>query len=574
MGKLFRYMLPYKKYAVAAIALMFLEVVMDLLQPTLMAHIVDQGVANGDVTYIIQTGLIMVGVALLGIVGGVGCIYFASIVSQNFGADVRQDLFSHIQTFSFDKLDQFKTSSLITRLTNDVTQVQNVVLMMLRMLTRFPLLFIGGMIMAFSLNAKMALVLVVTVPLLILALMVIIKKGFPLFKKVQASLDKVNGVTRENLAGVRVVKAFVRSDYEKERFQTENDQLADISVKAARTMALMMPIMMLLMNLSIVAIIWFGGFQVNIGSMKLGEVIAFTNYMTQILFALMMAGMMLMMVSRAKVSADRIMEVMDTKTTISDVGHKDVQMHTGMIEFDHVSFQYAGTSGEPVLKDLSFTVTPGERIAILGATGSGKSTLVNLLPRFYDVTEGRILLDGTDIRELKLQGLRKNIGMVLQEAVLFSGTIRDNIRWGDPEASDDQVMAAAKAAQADEFIDKLPAGYDTVVGQRGVNLSGGQKQRLSIARALLTKPDILILDDSTSAVDLTTEALIQKALKEQLGHATCFIVAQRISSVMEADKIIVLENGQISAIGTHQELLERSDVYQDIYRSQVREEAI
>ncbi|AUM63355.1 multidrug ABC transporter ATP-binding protein [Brevibacillus laterosporus] len=574
MGKLFKYIVPYRKYAVAAVLLMFLEVVMDLLQPTLMAHIVDQGVANGDVTYIIQTGLIMVGVALLGIVGGVGCIYFASIVSQNFGADVRLDLFSHIQTFSFDKLDQFKTSSLITRLTNDVTQVQNVVLMMLRMLTRFPLLFIGGMVMAFSLNAKMALVLVVTVPLLILSLLVIIKKGFPLFKKVQASLDKVNGVTRENLAGVRVVKAFVRSDYEKERFQTENDQLADITVKAARTMALMMPIMMLLMNLSIVAIIWFGGFQVNTGSMQLGEVIAFTNYMTQILFALMMAGMMLMMVSRAKVSADRIVEVMDTKTTIADVGHKDVYMHTGKIEFDHVSFQYAGTSGQPVLKDVTFSVTPGERIAILGSTGSGKSTLVHLLPRFYDVTEGRILLDGTDIRELSLQELRKNIGMVLQEAVLFSGTIRDNIRWGDPEASDDQVIAAAKAAQADEFIAKLPAGYDTVVGQRGVNLSGGQKQRLSIARALLAKPNILILDDSTSAVDLTTEALIQKALKEQLGHTTCIIVAQRISSVMEADKIIVLDNGQISDIGTHQELMQHSDVYQDIYRSQLREEAI
>ncbi|WP_232698740.1 ABC transporter ATP-binding protein [Brevibacillus daliensis] len=573
MGLLLKNLKPYKMTAIAAVLLMLVEVMMDLLQPTLMAHIVDYGIANGDVPYILQTGVLMIGVALLGIIGGCGCIYFASITSQGFGADTREQLFSKIQSFSFDRLDQFKTSSLITRLTNDITQVQNIVLMMLRMMTRFPLLFLGGIIMAISLNAKMALVLLVTIPVLAVALFFIMRKGFPLFGKVQKRLDQVNSASRENLAGVRVVKAFVRSTFEKTRFNTQNEQLMEVSIKAAQIMALLMPLMMLVMNLSIVAVLWFGGIQVNTGTMQVGEVIAFTNYLTQILFALMMASMMLMMVSRAKVSADRITEVLQTDTSVKDIGTTGLQSTEGLLQYKNVSFHYP-ESTESSLKNISFTAKPGETVAILGATGSGKTTMMNLVPRFYDVTEGSILLNGTDIRELKLAELRSQIGIVLQEAVLFSGTITDNIRWGYQEATEEEVLAAAKAAQADEFIKKLSDGYDTVIGQRGVNLSGGQKQRLSLARALVRKPAILIMDDSTSAVDLATESAIQQALKEQMEKTTTLLVAQRIHSVMGADQIIVLDNGQIVDIGNHLELIGRCDVYQEIYRSQMREEAI
>lgn len=600
MKKLFAYVLPYRKAALCAMLLMLVEVMCDLLQPTLMSHIVDYGVANQDMGYIARTGLMMVGIALVGIAGGMGCVYFASTASQHVGADIRLDMFKNIQTFSFDKLDQFHTSSLITRLTNDVVQVQNVVLMMLRMLTRFPLLFIGGIGMAFALNAQMALIFLVTVPLLLGALILIFRKGIPLFKHVQTRLDKLNGIIRENLAGVRVIKAFVRSDYEKERFQEKNEDLAEMTVRAARVMALMMPVMMLVMNFSIVAVLWFGGMKVDGGSMQVGEVIAFTNYMMQILFALMMVGMMLMTLSRAKVSADRIAEVLNTKTdfadniadNVADASYSRADSCTdgeacnledrssthsasrGELSFDNVSFGYAGGGGQMVLQQISFTAQPGERIAILGSTGTGKSTLVNLIPRFYDVTEGRILLDGTDIRHIPLRYLRQQVGMVLQESILFSGTIRDNIRWGQADAAEEEVQAAAEAAQATEFIHKLPDGYDTLIGQRGVNLSGGQKQRLSIARALLKRPAILILDDSTSAVDTGTEARMQKAFREQLTGTTCFIVAQRISSVLDADRIIVLDDGCIVGIGNHGDLMENCDVYQDIYRSQVGEEAV
>jgi len=608
MKQLFAYILPYRKAALCAMLLMLVEVICDLMQPTLMSHIVDYGVVNRDMGYIARTGLMMVGIAFVGIAGGMGCVYFASIASQHVGADIRLAMFKNIQTFSFDKLDQFHTSSLITRLTNDVVQVQNVVLMMLRMMTRFPLLFMGGIAMAFALNAQMALIFVVTVPLLFGALILIFRKGIPLFKNVQTKLDRLNGVVRENLAGIRVIKAFVRSSYEQERFEKRNADLSEVTVKAARIMALMMPVMMLVMNFSIVAVLWFGGIKVDGGSMQVGEVIAFTNYMMQILFALMMVGMMLMMLSRAKVSADRISEVLNTQTDISDIAavrnvglevehgsehamehlteheselETDSAEHTtayskahGQLVFDQVSFSYTGGGGQPVLKRISFTAMPGERIAILGSTGAGKSTLVNLIPRFYDVTEGHILLGGTDVRHIPLRKLRQRVGMVLQESILFSGTIRDNIRWGNAAASDQEVQAAAEAAQAAEFIQKLPEGYDTMIGQRGVNLSGGQKQRLSIARALLKRPSILILDDSTSAVDTGTEARMQKAFREQLKGTTCLIVAQRISSVLDADRIMVLDDGYVVGIGTHAELLDSCEVYQDIYRSQVGEEAV
>lgn len=588
MLQLITYIKPHGKTALAAIISMLIVVMADLLLPTLMAQIVDQGIASGDLDLIIKTGLLMVGVALLGVAGGIGSTYFASVVAVRFSTDIRTDLFKKVQTLSFDNLDQFKTASLITRLTNDVAQMQNMVMLMLRILIRSPILLVGSLLMAFFINARLALVLLVTVPILALALRYVIGKGFPLFEKVQQGLDQINAVSRENLAGVRVVKAFARADYEKERFGQKNHQLTAVTIKASRTMALIMPLMMLIMNMSILAVLWFGGVQVNTGQIMVGQVIAFTNYMTLILFSLMIAGFMLMMVSRAKVSWDRILEVLKTEVDIQDDVVRDTILDTlwdapwvsenpiqeGRVDFENVSFYYQGAAGTPVLQNITFSARPGETVAILGATGSGKSTLVNLIPRFYDVSQGRILIDGVDVRQIPLNQVRGKIGLVPQESFLFSGTIRENIRWGRENALDEEIIEAARAAQAHGFISKLPKGYDTALGQRAVNLSGGQKQRLTIARALLKKPTILILDDSTSAVDMQTEALIQKALKNHLAYCTTFVVAQRINTVLEADKILVLEDGQMVALGTHAELIKTCPVYQDIYRSQLGEEAV
>ena len=587
MLQLIAYIKPHWKAALAAIISMLIVVMVDLLLPTLMAKIVDQGIAKGNLDLIIETGLLMVGVAFVGVIGGIGSTYFASVAAVKFSTDVRTDLFQRVQTFSFDNLDQFKTASLITRLTNDVAQMQNIVMMMLRILIRSPILLVGSLVMAFFINARLALVLLVTVPLLALALRYVIGKGFPLFKKVQQGLDQINTVSRENLAGVRVVKAFARADYEKERFGQKNHQLTAITIKASRTMILIMPLMMLIMNISILAVLWFGGVQVNTGQMMVGQVIAFTNYMTLILFSLTIAGFMLMMVSRAKVSWDRLLEVLKTEADIQDVvrdaildtltyapRNSESLIQEGRVEFENVSFYYQGAVGTPVLQSITFSARPGETVAILGSTGSGKSSLINLIPRFYDVSQGRILIDGVDIRQIPLKLLRGKIGMVPQESILFSGSIRENIHWGREDASDDEIIEAARAAQAHGFISKLPKGYDTVLGQRAVNLSGGQKQRLTIARALLKKPTILILDDSTSAVDMQTEALIQRALKTHLAHCTTFVVAQRISTVLGADQILVLEDGYMVALGTHTELIKTCPVYQDIYRSQLGEEAV
>lgn len=575
MKKMLSYLKPYWKAAVLAPILMMIEVYCDLQQPKLMANIVDKGVAAMDLQYIFHTGLIMVGVTLIGMIGGVGCTIFSCMASQSFGADLRVDLFRKIQEYSFTELDDFKTGSLITRLTNDVTMVQNVVLAMLRILVRSPLLCIGGIVMAVSINSRLALILLGAIPFLVAALAVIIRKGFPLFSKVQEKLDRVNTVMQENLSGVRVVKAFVRSPFEVSRFRKANEDQTEISVKASRVMASLMPVMMLVMNASIIAVIWFGGIHVNTGNMKLGEVIAFINYMTQILNSLMMVAFTLMSFSRAKASMDRVNEVLKRESSIKNEKDAYVQLSAaGRVEFQNVSFRYEGAGGEPVLKNISFRARPGETIAILGSTGAGKSTLVNLIPRFYDTTEGKILVDGTDVRQIELDVLRNSIGMVLQESILFTGTIRDNIKWGNPDAGETDVIEAARAAQAHDFILSFPDGYDTVLGQRGVNLSGGQKQRLSIARALLKKPAVLIMDDSTSAVDMGTESRIQSALKEMKKQCTCFIIAQRISSVMDADKILVLEDGFLAAEGTHQELLKSCEIYQDIYDSQIGKEAV
>ncbi|MDQ1914449.1 ABC transporter ATP-binding protein [Paenibacillus sp. GD4] len=571
MRKLIKYVRPYWLAALLAPLLMMLEVAMDLMQPRFMASIIDEGVKTGNLGHIQQVGLWMVVTTLVGLIGGVGCTVFSSIASQRFGADVRGDLFERIQSFSFRKLEQFSTGSLITRLTNDITQVQNFVQMMLRVLVRAPLLTVGSFIMAFMINSRLALILLIVTPLLFAVLYIVIRKGFPLFSKVQARLDALNTVLQENLAGIRVVKAFVRADFEKERFGRANTDFMEMSLKANLVMATLSPVMFLLLNATIVAALWFGGNLIWSNSLQVGELVAFINYVTQVLFSLLMVAMMMMNVSRAKASADRIQEVLGTDPGIGNPESPDTTgISTGHISFDKVSFAYEGN--ETVLKELSFDVEPGQTVAILGATGAGKTSLVHLIPRLYEATSGTVRIDGKDVRSLDLTGLRSRIGMVLQQAILFSGTIKDNIAFGKPDASMEEIVAAAKAAQAHDFITKLPDGYDTLLGQRGVNLSGGQKQRISIARALLIEPAILILDDSTSAVDLGTESKIQKALKERMSRSTCLMIAQRITSVQEADRILVLEEGRIAASGTHKELMRSSALYREIYESQLGEE--
>lgn len=575
MKKLLKYLRPYWKSALLAPALMLIEVVTDLLQPTLMASIIDNGVNRGDTAFIIRTGLIMIGIALLGFLGGFGCVAASSYAGLNMGTDLRSVTFGKVQQFSFGNLDKFKTSSLITRLTNDIVQVQTVVMMSLRMLVRAPMLCIGGIVMAVGINSGLAFIFIAAIPVITISIAFVIKKGFPLFTAVQQKLDRVNAVMRESLSGVRVIKAFVRSDFERSRFKTANEELTDVTVGASRLMVSIMPVMMLVMNLSVVAVIWFGGIKANSGDMQVGEIMAFINYMTMILFSLLMVAFVLMMFSRAKASADRINEVLETDVDVADrPGVSDRPVKSGGIEFWDVSFMYEGAGGDPVLKNVSFSVSPGETVAILGGTGSGKSSLVHLIARLYDVTGGSVLVDGRDVREFKLDTLRRGIGFVLQEAVLFSGTIRDNLRWGNKAASDEEIIEAAKAAEAHDFITGFKDGYETLLGQRGVNLSGGQKQRLSIARALVKRPPILILDDSTSAVDMGTESRIQLALKRLLKNTTSIVIAQRISTVLDADRILVLEEGQIAGQGSHEELLRTNEVYQEICRSQLGEEAL
>lgn len=575
MSKLFSYLKSYWKMVLLAPVLMLLEVAMDLLQPKLMQTIIDEGIARGDLSFIVKTGLLMIGLAIIGMVGGIGCTIASSITAESFATDLRADLYRKVQSFSFANLDKLKTASLITRLTNDVIQVKNIIFMSLRVLIRAPFMCLGGIFMAVIINPRLALILVAAIPLLILALVIAIRKGFPLFSIVQKKLDKVNSVMRENLTGIRVVKSFVRDKFEKQRFNDANQDFMEITVKASRVVALILPAILLIMNLSIVAVLWFGGVQINQGEMQVGQIIAFINYLTQILSSLLMVAFIFMAVSRAKASADRINEVLETEVDIIDAeGASGSPINLGIVKFENVSFRYQGAQGDPVLKNITFEAKPGETIAIIGATGSGKSTLTNLIPRLYEPTEGRVLLDGRDIRELKLNTLRKSIGVVLQESLLFSGTIADNIKMGNPDASMDEVILAAKAAQADDFISNFSEGYETQLGQRGVNLSGGQKQRLSIARALIKKPKILILDDSTSAVDMATEVQIQRSLKQLRNQSTTFIIAQRISAVKHADKILVLEDGEIIAEGNNDQLLRSCPLYQEIYRSQIGKEVV
>ncbi|MBN1887828.1 MAG: ABC transporter ATP-binding protein [Thermoflexales bacterium] len=574
--KLAKFLKPYWLWATLAPLLMILEVAMDLVQPWLMQRIVDEGIAGLDMPLIVNTGLWMVGAALVGAAGGMGCTVFATLAAQNFGADVRHALFCKVQSLSFGNLDELETGQLITRLTNDVTQVQQVVAMLLRIMVRAPFTLLGSLILAVVTSPQLAPLLLVLAPLVLAAVGWVIGKATPMFSLVQGKLDKLNTVMQENLAGVRVVKAFVRADHEVHRFGTANDDLMDQTVRAARTVAVGMPFVMLALNLGMIGALWFGGRQVAAGSLHIGQIIAFINYLMRALMSLMMVSMLAMMAARAQASAERIDEVLDSRPHVQDKPEA-VSAFTarGQVAFENVTFSYNGQEQDPVLgevsppRGISFVAEPGQTVAILGATGSGKSSLVHLIPRFYDVSGGRVTLDGLDVRDIRQDALRRNIGIALQESVLFSGTIRDNIRYGRPDATDEQVVAAAKAAQAHDFITGFAEGYDTVIGQRGVNLSGGQKQRIAIARALLTEPAVLILDDSTSSVDVETEAKIQAALAERMRGRTSFVIAQRISTVLNADKILVLDDGQIAATGTHGELLASSPIYREIYNSQL-----
>jgi ATP-binding cassette, subfamily B, multidrug efflux pump len=569
------FLAPYWRWAALAPLLMAIEVTMDLMQPRLLQRIVDQGIARSDMNVVVSTGLSMVGVALVGLAAGVGCGVFTVLAGQGYGADLRGALFRKVQALSFGNLDRLETGGLITRLTNDVTQVQEVVMMLLRTMVRVPLLLIGSLIMAVLTSPRLALIFVVLIPVVLATLIWIINKTFPMFGEVQRRLDTLNSVLQENLAGVRVVKAFARSRHELARFGRANDRLMDQNIAAVRAGAITMPIMMLTLNAGVVAALWFGGLQFNTGGLQVGQLVAFINYLSQTLMSLMMISMLIVRFARAEASAERIHEVLDSAPDLpTSPGALATTVPRGRVVFEDVSFSYYADGRDPVLKEISFVAEPGQTVALLGATGAGKSSLVNLIPRFYDVTGGRITIDGIDIRAVEQAALRESIGVALQEAVLFTGTIRDNIHYGRPDAAEEQVVAAARMAQAHDFISRFPDGYDSVVGQRGVNLSGGQKQRIAIARALLTQPAVLILDDSTSAVDVGTEARIQKALANQPERQTRVVVAQRISTVLAADTILVLDDGRVVAQGSHAELLESSPIYREIYASQMDNGAI
>ncbi len=573
--KLTKYLKPYWILAMMAPLLMVGEVIADLYQPKLMSRIVDEGVIGGNMDIIINTGILMM-ILLVAIgITGFGAAGFASAASQNFGNDLRKDVFSRVMSLSLEQTDRFTTGSLVTRLTNDITAVQNIVAMSLRMFVRAPILFIGGIFMALSLNVNFGLVFICVLPVQALVLWLILSKASPLYGKVQEKLDNVNSVVQENVSGARVVKAFVREEHEKKRFGRANDDLMETTLRVQRLMAIMHPFLMIIMHISVMAVILIGALQIESGSILVGEVMAAVSYLTQILMSIMMVSMMFQSITRARASAARIREVLETMPAIADGGFvpENKEYRGAAIEFKNVSFTYPGLSGKPVLQDINLSVNPGETLAILGSTGSGKSTLVNLIPRFYDVTSGAVLLDGVDVRNYSLEFLRSKIGFVLQKSELFTGSILDNIRWGDEEAGDEDISRAAQIAQAEEYIAGFVEGYDTVIGEKGASLSGGQKQRLAIARAILKKPGLLIFDDSTSALDLGTESRLQKALRENLRGTTIIIIAQRVASIKKADRIVVLENGVVAACGTHEELLAGSRVYNDIYDSQMKKEA-
>lgn len=574
--KVLRYLKPYWLFALLCPLAMILEVSMDLLQPTLMSDIVDNGIlgdaaADENLRYVLITGLKMLVFSLIGCFGGIASAAFGTAAAQKMGNDLRKDAFAKVMHMSFQQTDKFTTGSLVTRLTNDITAIQEFVAMSLRMFVRTGMQFIGGIAVILTLNVNFGIVLVISLPVQLIAVAIIMKKASPLFSIVQSRLDKVNSVVQENVSGARVVKAFTREEYEINRFDNANTDLMTTNLKVQKLLATLNPILMIIMNASVIAIIMIGGFQVEAKAMQVGEVMAALTYITQILMSVMMVGMMFQQVSRSAASMKRVNEVLSTNPVISDGNKSADSDNSGTVEFRNVGFSYPGSSGKPVLSSIDLKVGKGQMIAILGSTGCGKTSLVNLVPRFYDATNGDVLVDGVNVKDYDVDTLRSKIGVVLQKSELFSGTVAENIRWGCETATDEEVKTAAKIAQAEEFIDGFNDGYDTMISEKGASLSGGQKQRMAIARAIIKKPEILIFDDSTSALDLSTEAKLHKALRENLSGVTVIMIAQRIASVMRADKIAVLENGSICAFGTHKELMESSSVYRDIYYSQMKQ---
>ncbi len=572
--RLYRFIRPYRWEAIAALLLLFGMVAADLLIPRLTQRIIDQGIARGDLRVVWTTALVMLGAALVSALFTLGNSVLSVKVAQSFAHDLRSSLMRKVQTFSFKNLDRLRTGPLITRSTSDVNAVQSVVMMSLRILTRAPVWTIGAVILLVLTSPRLALLMLAFVPLIVGIVYFFSQRARPMFLWVQKRLDRLNTVMQENLAGVRVVKAFVREEREIKRFEDANARLMEENIRVMRLVAILVPTMTFILNLAVIGVIWFGGIATLSGSLTVGRVVASVNYLSFALFPLMMLAGMLGPIAAADASAERILEVLDAEPAVKERrGSRSLADLRGRVRFDRVWFSYADDGSEPILADVSFVAEPGETVAILGATGSGKSTLIYLIPRFYDVTGGRVLIDEIDVREVSLASLRSQIGIALQEAVLFTGTVRENITYGRPDATDEEMVAAAEAAQAHEFIESLPEGYDTQIGQRGVTLSGGQRQRIAIARALLVRPKILILDDSTSAVDIETEVRLQDALDRLISESahttTRFIVAQRISTVLLADRILVIDRGRLAAVGTHAELIEASPIYQEIYSSQL-----
>jgi ATP-binding cassette, subfamily B, multidrug efflux pump len=565
------YFSAYKKALLISTLLVIADVVFEIVQPALMSRIVDHGIQQRDISYILTTGGIMVFLSLLAILANTGNIYHSSVASVGFVTDLRKSLFQKILRFSFSNIDRFSSASLTTRMTNDANTLQEVVMMSLRLLIRSPLMLVSAVIIAIQINRNLAGIIAVAIPVLAISIYFILRKGIPLFIRMQQQMDRVNAVVQENLTNVRVVKSFVRGDFEKQKFGTSNEDLRAIAVRASGTVVMVMPTMQLVMNVSIVAILWLGGSKIMAGSLHVGELISFITYITQILMSLMMLSMTIMTFSRASASSGRILEVLNSPIDITNTPRAIQANHRigrGKIEFRNVFFKYHPEAREFVLKAINLTVQPGETVALIGATGSAKSTLVQLIPRLYEATSGQVLIDDTEVSDYTLDHLRSRIGMVLQKNELFSGTIAQDLRWGNPDATDEDLRAACVAAQADDFIRSFPQQYETELGRGGVNVSGGQKQRLCIAMALLKKPAVLILDDSTSAIDTATESRLRQALRTQLKDTTVIIIAQRIASIQTADRIVLLDDGAIIAEGTHTTLMATSPAYQDIYYSQ------
>ncbi|AIW85221.1 ABC transporter ATP-binding protein [Bacillus mycoides] len=566
--KLLQYLKPYMFFAIIGPLFMVLEVAMDLIQPTIMQHIIDVGIANRDLNYVIKMGLLMIGAAAIGLVGGLGCMMYSTKAAVNFATDIRKDVFAKIETFSSKNRDSFGTGKLLTIVTNDITSIQSAMTMTLRVLVRGPLLFIGSIIIVFVTARDLFPILLVVVPVLLVAIVLIAGQSSGSFKRVQEALDKVNTKLQENLSGVRVIKAYVRQKYEIAQFEKVNTSLTEINIRAIQIISLMMPIIMLVVNSGIVATLWIGGEKVFNGTLQVGAILAFINYLNIILMSLMSISMVFIQIARAFPSADRVQQVLHTEVDITTEGDVyEPKQVGGNVEFKNVSYSYT-KNNEYVLKDISFTVRKGEKIGIIGSTGSGKSTLAKLLPRLYDVDQGEICIDDVNVKAYDLQKLRASIGFVPQKALLFSGSIEENLRYGKEDATYDELELASSSACATEFINKLEDSYEYNLTQGATNLSGGQKQRISIARALVRKPSILVLDDSTSAVDAKSEAIIQEALKTKYSGTTTFLIASKISSIIDADKILVLNNGELVGNGTHEDLLATCEVYQEIYLSQ------